>query len=669
MSDEIRKDRPSRTANDEAARKEAREEGVPPEQLAEYLEFRKLAAAERARGTWGTVAPRLTSLPALLAPCANGGFESGTFAGWSGYHGYNAGVTSSATNWYVSNVTPVTLPGAGHVLLSGGNDPVVGAAIPLPPPNGGSFVARLGNAAAGAHAYILRQTFLVDAATAEFFFQYALVFGYKKDHGFHIQPFFMARMLDAGGQVFQQFLKVADITDPFFEAQGEALLFRRWSCARFDLSARLGQQVTVEFTVAGCSEYGHMGYAYIDSVCHEPVNVSFTVPERACDNRPVVADGSASFGETAHFWSVQESDAAWNQVGVEVASWFAGSAGVFDLSAFLARAGSAFVCGRYYRVKLAVATECRPWQEMVRLIFIECAPKANAGPDVVMCPCGSVQVGGPGENGVLYNWTPAVGLSTTYDPAPWLDLAAFNDPSIPFPSVWTVTATAPNGCSSSDSVTVTVLCRPNVTITSQPVSACSRAITLTAHTCPADVRFRWTPGGATTPSITVEPDVPTPYTVQVSNQCGTTISPPFMAVPNVPLTGGFPPVQCPNVFTPNADGVNDRYLVTDLAHAVGFVPAYNATAYRFEVRNRWGSVVADLSGHTTTGFANRSIPGWDGIATQSVLYSWFQRNILGRKNSYAGNPVSDGTYFYFFYLQNCDTGWTDVCHGFVSIFR
>jgi gliding motility-associated-like protein len=603
----------------------------------------------------------------------NGGFESGTFTGWTLARGYNAGVTSaSSTNWYISNVVPVTgAGGPGHAVLGvGGNDPLVGPAIPVVPPGGGAFSARLGSGTVDRYAYVLRQTFLVDAATVQFYFRYALVFDYISTHLFKDQPFFMVRVLDSSGAVVQQFLKVADSSDPFFESMfGGQILYRRWSCARLDLAAWLGQPVTVEFTAAGCVYSVHAGYAYLDGICTEPSSVSFTLPERICEHQVVVADGSASVGDTAHFWSVQESDAGWNPVGPEVSSWFPGHAGVFDLSEFYGQYGGTFQCGRYYSVKLAVKTECQQWQQQMKLLFIECAPVADAGPDVVVCACGNVRLGVHPEPGYLYSWWPIDGLSDPNVSHPLLDLGAFSDPAVPFPSVYVVTVTGPNGCSSSDSVVVTVLCRPSVTITSEPDSICGTAVRLTAHTCGDDVRYLWTPGGATTSSITVDPRVPTDYTVAVSNQCGTTISPPFTAVSHVPLKGPFPPVQCPNVFTPNGDGVNDIYQVTDQSHPVGYVPAYNATGYRFEVFNRWGSLVATLSGQTATGFGNRSIPGWDGIATQSVHYNWWQRHILKRVNADAGVQLSNGTYFYLFYLENCDRGLTDVCHGFAQIFH
>jgi gliding motility-associated-like protein len=435
------------------------------------------------------------------------------------------------------------------------------------------------------------------------------------------------------------------------------------------------------------AQRGTDGNTLIDN-CNNPLvaggTVTLTTPPPAvaqitmatvfCDGAPIIADGSQSVGATETFWSVVESDANWNQIGTEHSTWFHGPPGTFDVRQFAAQQGFTLECGKYYRVKVAVQNCCTRWSESVQLIRIQCPPVADAGPDKTVCCCGpgKIQIGSPAVAGVTYSWSPTIGLDDPTSSNPTIDMSVFNGTSVAFPSVYEVTATDSLGCSSKDTVFIKTVCscRPPAKVTVTPPSACSRTFTLKADCACGDTTgtYLWSPGGATSQSIEV-PAGSGPYTVTCRNECGATVSQPITVPAVTPLEGGFPSIQCPNVFTPNGDNVNDFWTVRDLSQAVGATPAYNATDYEFEVFNRWGSRVAIVSGTTTTGFANGSIPHWDGTATESNLYSWWQRTFGGRKNSYVGQPLSDGTYFYTFKIKNCSTGWTDICHGFLTIFR
>ena len=85
-----------------------------------------------------------------------------------------------------------------------------------------------------------------------------------------------------------------------------------------------------------------------------------------------------------------------------------------------------------------------------------------------------------------------------------------------------------------------------------------------------------------------------------------------------------PPPVVPNVFTPNGDGVNDEFLISQLPDE-----------FTFYIYNRWGEVVFQSS-------------------EKSKL--WKGKNLLGR-------PVSDGVYFYS--LKAYDKDY----HGFIHLFR
>lgn len=393
-----------------------------------------------------------------------------------------------------------------------------------------------------------------------------------------------------------------------------------------------------------------------------------------CAGEPIIADGSATTGETSYFWSIVESDANWNPIGKECSQWFTGQAGTMDMTSFAGQHGCAVECGRYYRVKLAVHSCCTGWSETVKLIRVQCPPKADAGPDKTVCSCcgaKNVKIGSPPQPGLQYQWTPPTGLDDPTSANPTIDFSLFGDPSTPFPSTYVVTATDAFGCSAKDSVFIKTVCacRPPATLTVRSNGLCSNTATLTAdcacgNTTPT---YLWTPGGATTSSIQV-PAGSGPYTVTCGNECGATVSQAVTVPPASPLTGGFPGLICPNVFTPNGDNINDLWVALDASQPAGYSPAYNATDYELTVFNRWGNVVALLSGSTSSGFANGSIPGWNGTANQTVLYNWWQ-HLWGRHDTHAGDALSDGTYYYILKLRNCSTDWTTVCASFTQIIR
>jgi hypothetical protein len=62
--------------------------------------------------------------------------------------------------------------------------------------------------------------------------------------------------------------------------------------------------------------------------------------------------------------------------------WFSGPVNApFDVAAFAASHGKAMTCGKYYRVKLAIKTDCQPWLETVKLVYVVCPPMISAGPE------------------------------------------------------------------------------------------------------------------------------------------------------------------------------------------------------------------------------------------------------------------------------------------------
>jgi len=101
--------------------------------------------------------------------------------------------------------------------------------------------------------------------------------------------------------------------------------------------------------------------------------------------------------------------------------------------------------------------------------------------------------------------------------------------------------------------------------------------------------------GSTMPTISVL-DEAALYEVTITDACGNTGS---VAIAVIAPCG----IIVPNVFSPNGDGANDRFEITGIEHLTNTVRIFN----------RWGQIVYEASDY---------------------------------RNSWDGQDVSDGTYFY-----------------------
>ena len=202
----------------------------------------------------------------LNGPCVNMDFETGNLTGWDLWRG----TRTSATLYDFSSPVPVG-PGANHQIFGGGVDPVVG--IPRVAP-GGNFSVRLGNGTTtGSGAARMSQAFLVDASNMYFTYQYAVVFQSPAGHAPNELSYFTVRVYDQNGVNIPcgEYSVVANAaTASNYQSVvvgGNTILYQNWTSVFTNLSAYVGQNVTVEFTSGDCSLSGHYGYAYVDASC------------------------------------------------------------------------------------------------------------------------------------------------------------------------------------------------------------------------------------------------------------------------------------------------------------------------------------------------------------------------------------------------------------------
>lgn len=579
----------------------------------------------------------------LAAPptgCINGDLELGNLQGWNGYYGNR----SNSATINLNSLTNGLINGR-HTLRqsSDGFDPNIGGTI-LPQVASGNYSVRLGNSATGGDADVISYTFTVNQQNKNFSFKYALVLQNPSGHNQNEQPFFGYYVLKGSSIFFSSSnlpvagkQVVSDASNPFFKTKG-GLVYREWTPTCIDLSNYLGQTMTIVFYVADCSKGGHYGYAYLDDLCNSNEAIaSFTMPNEICPSQNLLIDGTASVNETSYFWSIEESDASGGRPNPasEVYDWVvAQQAGIINYSALYQSKGRQFKCNTYYRIKLAVNNDCTPWNEQVKLLHVKC-PVVNAGTDqCVSCtPTGAlIQLGqgNSGAAGLTYSWTPGTGLNNANLPSP-----SHQEGSTPYPFTYTVIVTDNTGCTNSDQVTL--YCKPsNVTLT-QTKHCCG--YTLTANAQNYD-NISWSTGasGVTTINVTAGGT----YSVTVSNTCGQVTQ--SITIPSgTLLTGFFNVIAYNSKFYPpyGGSGLSDKLYIKDVMSGNGAanVPnSYNATEYKLEIYNRWGSLIRTMTGQSCNGFNNWSI-NWDG-------------------RDQGGNLVQQDVYVWRLYFKNCQyTSW------------
>jgi len=174
--------------------------------------------------------------------------------------------------------------------------------IPFVPAWASGVTCRLGNANNDYETERLVYTMNVGPNNSQLTYYYAVVL-YDGTHGLGEQPFFKVTMKDQNGNPIpgcgQYQIDASNVaTDTSFKRAsmysggtwtdgylaGGALntawwyyvYYKKWTTVGVDLSAYMGQNVTIEFQTGDCIYGGHWGYAYIDANCGPtqiPVNM------------------------------------------------------------------------------------------------------------------------------------------------------------------------------------------------------------------------------------------------------------------------------------------------------------------------------------------------------------------------------------------------------------
>ncbi len=242
-------------------------------------------------------------------------------------------------------------------------------------------------------------------------------------------------------------------------------------------------------------------------------------------------------------------------------------------------------------------------------------------PDTIICAGAPVQMSASTNGtGATYAWTPANGLSATNISNPVATVS--NN------SAFSVTATL-NGCVKTQTVNIGI--KPNPVVNAGPDKTIVEGdeATLNGSGINNPVSVAWTPAGSIVSggnsyTAVVKPNTTTTYTLTVKNSdnCTSTDDAIVTVMPYC--------IKVMNAFTPNGDGMNDKWLVTN----GGCTQVIKVAVY-----NRYGAVI-----YKNDNYSN----DWDG--------------------TYKGKPVPDGTYYYSATYQTI-TGKYVTVSGDLTILR
>jgi|GEM_PF-1638425 len=546
----------------------------------------------------------------VMPPCTNLDFESGDFTGWTGFIGLNQTSSFGPLNslqsgiFTVGNNAAINDPAARHTIMTvaGGTDPCGGFPVVAP---GGQYSVRLGSQEPNYQGEVLEQTFTVDANSTNITYQYAVVLN-DGGHSPVDQPYFRIEVLDANGQVIDtcvQYHVTAGGSIPGFISCQTFVWYKPWTVVSIDLSSQLNQNVTIRFTVAGCTQSGHYGYAYIDAACSQlAVELNF------CPGNPTVVLTAPS-GYVAYQWN----DGSGNPI-----------AGATNQTYTIPNA----TVGQNYSVDMTAVTGCVSVLNFTLQYTDIYSPITTTHIDCWGANNGSLTtLGNSGVPPYFYSWSNGANTPTINNLAP---------------GTYIVTTTDSLGCQVQDTAVVTE--PPRLDTSAIVYSFCPGDPEVIFTAPPGYANYTWYVGnnqvsGVTDNTLTLPLDFN--HVVALGDEISCVYqTPPACEIYDSIFVGLIPPgvIYSPdsttNVFTPNGDFRNDLfYPFYDYTMADGiaanpmaeptfdFSKLYIAT-YELRVYDRWGREVF-MTTEPTHGW-NGKIKS-DGKEATSGVYYWIAK--------------------------------------------
>ena len=339
-------------------------------------------------------------LPAVSQTCPNNiDFEKGTFEGWQCYTGTFAPTATSGGEPAIT-LTPTSDPVPyRHTMISLGDgfDPYGG--FPVSSSNGSRHCIKLGNDGSGAEAEGISYEFIIPAGVNNYAltYDYAVVF----EDPFHFASQQPRMEIEVTNVTDHQKIECSSFTYipngsslPGFklsnsQPHGFPVWYKEWSSVSIKLDGMAGKRIRIFLKTADCAQRGHFGYAYIDfnSECSSISNVGISF----CPDDSVV-NIIAPYGYQQYTWY----NSTFSQI--------LGTGQVLSLAPVPVGITNIAVIVKPYDGYGCLDTLYRELRDTLVVV-------SNAGRDTVSCNGEPVQIGVTPEIGVIYNWTPTVGLS------------------------------------------------------------------------------------------------------------------------------------------------------------------------------------------------------------------------------------------------------------------
>ncbi|HRG01911.1 MAG TPA: T9SS type A sorting domain-containing protein [Bacteroidia bacterium] len=425
-------------------------------------------------------------------------FNAGNINGWTLQEGANLGSTSMA----IGSIHPSTQ----YTVLSSGAVEVNSVPVTMSSPLGGSFV-RIGQTGSGGSTYKLTQTYLVDAASANVQFAYALVM----DNGGHTcdeQNYFALSVKDVNGNTIpanttnQSVLNGTSCSsgDPSYMAFSH-FNYKNWSNLSYDLSSFVGTQVTIELLVSGCivTQGAHAGYAYFDaSFCSNSnspsvMSANTNTYSLLSSQNTILVCGTTTANIVA---PPGASSYSWTGTGIT---------GLTTQSVLVTQAGT-------YQLVFDKPTACSNTTS-VTIKVGDTPTVAITAASGTLCAYSGITLSASGAS--AYVWAPYASNSSG-------NFSANNTVYPQSSTIYTVTGTNTFGCSASAQYSVVTAPSPSLSITGNTLICPGNSASLTVSG--ADT-YSWSTG-VTTTSVVLTPTANTSYNVKgftTSTGCSQTL--------------------------------------------------------------------------------------------------------------------------------------------------
>lgn len=213
----------------------------------------------------------------VSAQFVNGGFEDGSFNGWTRGSGYWGGGWPLDPSSYFAGGANYNAGADSSAIVGQGNDPIVGSLLNTV--YAGKKAVRVNDEINDKSVSALRQT-VTNYQDSSIYFEWAAVL--EASHESTDSDNFTLKLTNdtKGTTLYQVSFNSYDNGAIFNEYNG--WYYTNWQVQNLDVSAYTGDTFTLELLASDCPYGGHAGYVYLDgfgSVVVDPGDNNGAVPE------------------------------------------------------------------------------------------------------------------------------------------------------------------------------------------------------------------------------------------------------------------------------------------------------------------------------------------------------------------------------------------------------